>query len=56
VKPNVFQRLRLVIVESAFLLVEGILQNTRGVCSVKASVVRSCNGHAGSVLASHDFR
>lgn len=44
VQPNVFKKLRAVIVGSAFLLVEGVLQNTRGVCSVRASEVRRYEG------------
>jgi error-prone DNA polymerase len=56
VKPNVFQSLRTVIVGSAYLLVEGILQDTRGVCSVRASTVRPYEGRQGTVVSSHDFR
>jgi error-prone DNA polymerase len=56
VKRKVFQRLRTVIVGSAYLIVEGTLQNTRGVCSVRASTVRSYEGSPTTALSSHDFR
>ncbi len=55
-KPAVFQTLRSVVVGSAYLMVEGTLQTTRGVCSTRASCVRLYNGHDGAVLSSHDFR
>jgi error-prone DNA polymerase len=56
VKPDVFQRLRTTIVRSTYLLVEGVLQNTRGVCSVRAVNVRSLQAATLATMASHDFR
>ncbi len=56
VKPDVFQRLRTTIVRSTYLLVEGVLQNTRGVCSVRAVAVRSLQAATLATMASHDFR
>src|SRR6185312_1354504 len=41
-QPDVFARLRPVVLGHAYLLVEGILQNQRGVVSVRAYEVRPC--------------
>jgi error-prone DNA polymerase len=53
-KPDVFARLR-VTVSHAYLLVHGVLQNQRGVASVKALDVRPCPVPTGASVSSHDF-
>src|SRR5665213_355960 len=35
-RPDVFQRLRVTVLNNSYLVVDGILQNQRGVVSVKA--------------------
>ncbi len=54
-KPDVFQRLRVTVLNHSYLLVEGVLQNQRGVASVKATNVRPCIMPTGAVASSHDF-
>jgi len=54
-KPHVFQRLRVTVLGNSYLLVDGILQNQRGVVSVKAVNVRPCPMRTSAVAASHDF-
>ena len=54
-KPDVFQRLRVTILNTSYLLVDGILQNQRGVASVKAFDARPCLMPTTAVAASHDF-
>ena len=53
VHPNLFSEQRTLIVSSPGLIVEGILQNTDGQCSVKAERFWPLEGM--SDLASHDF-
>jgi error-prone DNA polymerase len=55
VKPDVFARLRVPILSHGYLLVDGILQNQRGVVSVKARAVQRCPLPTAAVAASHDF-
>jgi error-prone DNA polymerase len=55
VKPDVFARLRVTILSHAYLLVDGMLQNQRGVVSVKAYAVRPCPVPTEAMAASHDF-
>jgi error-prone DNA polymerase len=54
VRPDLFARSRLAILEEPFLLVEGLLQNQEGVTSVRAE---RCEGIAGVPIEveSHDF-
>ncbi|MEW5981430.1 MAG: OB-fold nucleic acid binding domain-containing protein, partial [Acidobacteriota bacterium] len=54
VRPDVFMRERLAILEEPFLMVEGILQNQEGVTSVRAE---RCEGIPGVPVGveSHDF-
>jgi error-prone DNA polymerase len=54
VRPDIFARQRLVILEEPFLLVEGILQNQENVTAVRAE---RCEGIAGVPIEvdSHDF-
>ena len=54
-KPDVFNRLRVTVLSNSYLLVDGILQNTRGVASIKVTDVRPCIMPTTAVAASHDF-
>ena len=54
VMPDLFESQRLTIVDSPFLLIEGILQNQRGSVSVKASRVETLSVTAAAGV-SHDF-
>ncbi len=54
-KPDVFQRLRVTILSNPYLLIDGILQNQRGVASVKATDAQPCPVATTAVPASHDF-
>jgi error-prone DNA polymerase len=56
IRPDLFAANRLVIVESAFLLVDGVLQNQDGVTSVKAERLSKLDGLANdAAIDSHDF-
>ena len=55
VRPDLFARDRLVIVEEPFLIVDGVLQNQDGVTSVKAERLHGLGGRNPEV-ESHDFR
>jgi error-prone DNA polymerase len=54
VRPDLFDRDRLTILEQPFLLVDGILQNQDGVTSVKAERLHALGG-AAVEIDSHDF-
>ena len=54
-RPDVFQRLRVTVLNNSYLIVDGILQNQRGVVSVKAIDARPCIMPTTAVAASHDF-
>jgi error-prone DNA polymerase len=54
-KPDVFDRLRVTVLNNSYLIVDGILQNTRGVASIKVTDVRPCVMPTTAVAASHDF-
>jgi error-prone DNA polymerase len=54
VTPDVYERNRLVVTRSKFLLVEGALQNQDGVIHVKAARLTPL-AHAGVEVRSHDF-
>ena len=54
-KPDIFQRLRVTILSNPYLLIDGILQNQRGVASVKATDARPCPVATTAVPTSHDF-
>ena len=54
VTPDVFAENRLVLVNAAFLYIEGVLQNIDGVLSVKATHIEPLPTWAHTV--SHDFR
>jgi error-prone DNA polymerase len=56
VRPDLYATARLVVIESPFLLVEGVLQNQEGVTSVRAERVYRLDGFSeGSSVESHDF-
>jgi error-prone DNA polymerase len=54
-KPDVFERLRVPVLSNSYLIVDGILQNQRGVASIKATDVRPCVMPTTAVASSHDF-
>jgi error-prone DNA polymerase len=54
VRPDLFARDRLVIIEEPFLLVDGVLQNQEGVTSIRAEQVRGLGGTSLEFDA-HDF-
>ena len=54
VRPDLFDRDRLTILEQPFLLIDGILQNQDGVTSVKAERLHALAG-AAIEIDSHDF-
>jgi error-prone DNA polymerase len=54
VRPDLFDRNRLTILDQPFLLVDGILQNQEGVTSVKAERLHAL-AHAAIAIDSHDF-
>jgi len=56
VQPDVFTKLRATILTNSYLLIEGILQNQRGVRSVRAEDARPCRmPEATPDVAAHDF-
>jgi error-prone DNA polymerase len=56
IRPDVYAVTRLVVVESPFLLVEGVLQNQDGVTSVRAERLQRLDGLSdGASVESHDF-
>jgi len=54
VRPDLFARDRLVIVEEPFLIVDGVLQNQDGVTSVRAEQVQGMKG-VNIDFDAHDF-
>jgi error-prone DNA polymerase len=57
VRPDLYAAAKLVIVESPFLLVEGVLQNQEGVTSIRAERVQRLDGLGpDAAVESHDFR
>jgi error-prone DNA polymerase len=54
VRPDLFARARLTVLESAFLLVDGILQSQDGAMSVRAESVHSLPG-LDVEFGAHDF-
>ncbi len=56
IRPDLYATARLVVIESPFLLVEGVLQNQEGVTSIRAERVYRLDGFSdGSAVESHDF-
>ncbi len=57
IRPDLYAVARLVVVESAFLLVDGVLQNQDGVTSIRAERMQPLDGlSADQAVQSHDFR
>ncbi|HEY1581962.1 MAG TPA: error-prone DNA polymerase [Chthoniobacterales bacterium] len=56
VTPDLFERLRLVITEEPFLVIEGEVQNTENVVLVKARKIQPLAQTQAGGSASHDFR
>ncbi len=54
-KPDVFDRLRAPVLNNSYVIVDGVLQNQKGVASIKATDVRPCVMPTTAVAASHDF-
>ena len=54
-KPQVFERLRETVLGHAYLLVDGVLQNQRGVACIKADQVRPCPMANAVAVETHDF-
>ncbi len=55
VEPDLFEKMRLLITEEAFLIIEGEVQNSEGVVLIKARELRSLAHEQISGSASHDF-
>jgi error-prone DNA polymerase len=53
VRPDLFDRQRMVVIRQPFLLVEGVLQHQDGVLSVKAERLQGIDGSAS--IDAHDF-
>ena len=53
VRPDLFDRERGALVEESFLLIEGVLQQQDGVCSVRAERVQRLDGSAA--VEAHNF-
>ena len=57
IRPDVYAATRVVVIESPFLLVEGILQNQEGVTAIRAERLQRLDGLSeGTAVESHDFR
>ena len=55
VRPDLFMRDRLTIVEEPFLIVDGVLQNQNGVTAVRAEQILGLRGVDGVDFEVHDF-
>lgn len=56
IRPDIYAATRLVVIESPFLLVEGVLQNQDGVTAIRAERLQRLDGLAeGTAVESHDF-
>ncbi len=56
VRPDMYDKERTTLVNAPFLLVEGVLQNENGVCSIRAERVLRLDGFtADAAIESHDF-
>jgi error-prone DNA polymerase len=56
VTPDLFERMRLLITEEPFLIIEGIVQNTDNVVLIKAQEIRPLPHEQLIGSESHDFR
>ena len=56
VRPDLYDKERVTLVEAPFLIVEGVLQNEDGVCSIRAERVLRLDGFSPEAsIESHDF-
>jgi error-prone DNA polymerase len=56
IRPDLYAATRVVVVESPFLLVEGMLQNQEGVTSIRAERLQRLDGLSDdAAVESHDF-
>jgi len=55
VTPDLFERMRLLITEEPFLLIEGVVQNTDNVVLIKAQTIRPLAHEQLVGSESHDF-
>jgi error-prone DNA polymerase len=56
IRPDLYASTKLVVVESSFLLVDGVLQNQDGVTSIRAERLQPLDGlSADEAFSSHDF-
>lgn len=55
IDPKTFEKLRPIVIGNDFLIIEGTLQNQRGVVAVKAFRARPFPSPIGARLSSHDF-
>jgi error-prone DNA polymerase len=56
VRPDLYDKERATLVEAPFLIVDGVLQNESGVCSIRAERVLRLDGFSDdAAIASHDF-
>ncbi len=55
VEPDLFERMRLLITEESFLVIEGEVQNTEGVVLIKARAIRPLSHEQMAGSDSHDF-
>ena len=53
IRPDLFDRERMVVVQKPFLIVDGVLQHQDGVLSVRAERVEGIEGDAS--IDAHDF-
>jgi error-prone DNA polymerase len=53
IRPDLFDRERMVVVRQPFLIVDGVLQHQDGVLSVRAEKVEGIDG--GASIDAHDF-
>jgi len=56
VTPDLFERMRLLITEEPFLIIEGVVQNTDNVVLIKAEKIRPLAHEQLIGSESHDFR
>jgi error-prone DNA polymerase len=53
--PALFEKVRLIVSQEAFLIVEGVVQHQEGVTHLKAKRLRALNSNTLPSPASHDF-
>jgi error-prone DNA polymerase len=55
VRPDLFDRKRVICTTSPYLLIKGVLQSQMGVISLKAGEIEDLSFHDSAVMRSHDF-